>query len=121
MEIVMNTSLSLKNLKAGDKVIMKTRRMPALECVFLGFSDDQQKYGEPGPVFATFAAVKKAKGYASFAAMDAAQEGKEYGFGIYAWFQEADADGKITTFAAYRYEGGWAIGSGAERISLEAK
>lgn len=113
--------ITLRTLKAGDQVSMSTRRMRPIDCIFLGFSDDREKYGEPGPAFASFAALQKAKGYASFAAMDAAQEGKEYGFGIYAWFQEADADGKITTFTAYRYEGGWAVGSGAERISLGAR
>lgn len=117
---------SLKTLKAGDQIKMTAVHMgraSEFDAVFLGFSDDQQKYGEPGPAFASFEALKKAKGYASFSAMDRAQEeaNREYGYGIYAWFQEADADGRVHTFSAYRYEGRWAIGSSADRISLEAK
>lgn len=118
---------SLRNLNAGDSVMVVAyrgnRELDSHSAVFLGFSDDAEKYGEPGPAFANFAALRAAKGYASFKHLDDVQSGldaagRAYGYGIYAWFQETAPDGKVHRYAAYRFDGRWAIGSSADRFSV---
>jgi len=108
--------MNLKTLRPGDRVIIADRT----ECVFLGFSDTDVKYGDGGVRFAGWDDLRATLGVRSFKDLDAANEAavalRGYGHGHYALFR--DVDDASFVWGAYRFNGAWCFGSSAHRLGL---
>ncbi len=80
----------------------------------LGFTDNDTAYGDK-PVFDSIEEVFKHHGVSSLKELNVMERQREYGYSTYMVCREiADGD----EFTMYLYNGAWAVGSGADRVSF---
>lgn len=116
--------MRITDLKAGQKLRIVSEgfiNVHEFETQFLGFSDHKVKYSEQ-PVFKSWSEVKTEYGIRTIPQLEAKFESMklEYGQGIYAIFKDPPSEEypEGMVWAAYIYNGRFALGSGAQRFSI---
>lgn len=81
---------------------------------FLGFTDDDRKYGEGGVKFKTLVDLLRARGVRSVKALGVLQDESDYGHDFYMCGEWDTGKGCYL----YLYGGRWCVGSGAQPVSF---
>ena len=85
-------------------------------CEVLGFTGDDEKYGNGGVKFDSVKDLFTHYGVKSLWALEELQDEKEYGYASYMVVRDLDTGESGSWF--YLYEGRWCRGSGAEPLSF---
>ncbi len=106
--------MTFNNVVQGDLVTLSYRGH-GVECKFLGFTDNSEKYSEK-PRFAKALHLKDWAQCKTWGQLEQKQadDHEEYGYHFHAIFEEEDG----STFGAYLFKGAWCVGSSADRASL---
>lgn len=82
----------------------------------LGFTGNDQKYGEGGVKYNSAKEMYKANNVTSLKALEAKDNENEYGYSHYMYLRDLTDDSQGSWF--YIFEGRWVRGSGADRLSF---
>jgi len=82
----------------------------------LGFTSDKEHYGEGGVAFESAKEMLKHYGVKSLQELEDLQDKNEYGYHSYLVVRDLNDDEEGAWY--YLYEGRWARGSGAEKLSF---
>ena len=105
-------------LEAGMTVLASYNRYNQGADIYeiLGWSDTDKKYGEGAIKFKSIAEVFAAKKVKTLKALEDLDEGLPYGHSVYMVVKDLEDNDSGPWF--YLYEGSWARGSGAEKLSF---
>jgi hypothetical protein len=105
------TMATMSTIKAGDRVALKFRNGDVEEFVFLGFTHDEEPYGESGAKYTSLAVAKACLKVKTNGQLEGREKLMPYGHGVRAVFRDL-VDG--SEWYAYLFNGAWCYGSSAD-------